>query len=112
DRQAELLVHLHIGRSERFTILLIKHDVIGTCRQVKCGLRSRGHAMEETQKQPPLPPRLRRWLVRRQILHQNSNVADSTAKFLWKRIEFILDHLHELLSLHRSPADPSKGTLR
>src|SRR6266581_4322754 len=37
---------------------------------------------------------------------------DSTTKFSWKRIEFILDHLHELLSLHRSPADTNKGTLR
>src|SRR6266581_660213 len=61
--------------------------------------------MEETQKQPPLLPRLRRWLVRRHILYQSSNVTDATAKFLWERIERLLDYVDEMFALHPSPTE-------
>jgi hypothetical protein len=37
---------------------------------VKYALLGRGHAVEDAQKQPPLLPRLRRWLVRGHILYQ------------------------------------------
>src|SRR5713101_8044209 len=67
--------------------------------------------MEETQKQSPLLPRLRRWLVRRQILYQNSNVTDATAKFLWERVERLLDYLDEVFALHPSPTDTNRGML-
>src|SRR6266849_8675600 len=67
--------------------------------------------MEETQKQSPLLPRLRRWLVRRHILYQNSNVTNATAKFLWERVERLLDYLDEMFTLHPSPAEINEGTL-
>src|SRR6266849_6207126 len=67
--------------------------------------------MEETQKQSPLLPRLRRWLVRRHILYQNSNVTNATAKFLWERVKRLLDHLDEMFALHPSPSEIIKGTL-
>ncbi|MGA9074374.1 MAG: hypothetical protein WB368_09695 [Candidatus Sulfotelmatobacter sp.] len=51
----------------------------------------RALAMEETQKQPPLLPRLRRQLLPRRILYQNSNVTNATAEFLWERVERLLD---------------------
>src|SRR6266699_2030866 len=111
DRQADLLADFGLARADRFNILLIKHDVIGTCRQVKCALLGRGHAMEETQKQPPLPPRLRRWLVRRHIFYQNSNVTNATAKFLWERVERVLDYLDEMFTFHPSPTEINKGRL-
>src|SRR5712692_3324527 len=67
--------------------------------------------MEETQKQPPLVPRMRLWLVRRHILYQNSNVTNATAKFLWERVERLLDYLDEMSTLHPSPTELNKGTL-
>src|SRR5713101_3538918 len=67
--------------------------------------------MEETQKQSPLLPRLRRWLVPRHILYQNSNVTNATAKFLWERVERLLDYLDEVFTLHPSPTEINKGTL-
>jgi len=65
--------------------------------------------MEETQKQPPLLPRLRRWLVRRHILYQNSNVTNATAKFLWERVEHHLDYLDEMFTLHPSPNEMARS---
>ena len=41
----------------------------------------------------PLLPRLRRRLVRRHILYQNSNILNATAKFLRERVERLLDYL-------------------
>src|SRR5712692_6366428 len=67
--------------------------------------------MEETQKQSPLLPRLRRWLVRRHILYQNSNVTNATAKFPWERVKSLLDYLDEMFALHLSPSEINKGTL-
>src|SRR5712692_7516071 len=67
--------------------------------------------MEETQKQPPLVPRMRLWLVRRHVLYQNSNVTNATAKFLWERVERLLDYLDEMFALHPSPTELNKGTL-
>src|SRR5713226_6188527 len=67
--------------------------------------------MEDTQKQPPSLPRLRRWLVRRHILYQNRNVTNATAKFLWERVERLLDYLDEMFALHPSPTELNKGTL-
>src|SRR5712692_5789848 len=67
--------------------------------------------MEETQKQSPLLPRLRRWLVRRHILYQNSNVTNATAKFMWERVKRLLDYLDEMFALHPSPSEINKGTL-
>src|SRR5712692_1382350 len=67
--------------------------------------------MEETQKQSPLLPRLRRWLVRRHILYQNSNVTNATAKFLWERVERFLDYLDEMFTLHPLLTEINKGTL-
>src|SRR5712692_945222 len=65
--------------------------------------------MEETQKQSPLLPRLRRWLVRRHILYQNSNVTNATAKFLWKRVEHLFDYLGEMFTLHPSPLNRARS---
>src|ERR1019366_4295592 len=68
--------------------------------------------MEETQKQPPLLPRLRGSLVRRHILYQNGNVTNATAKFLWERVERLLDYLDEMFTLHPSPIEIRAGSLR
>src|ERR1035437_7570786 len=105
ERQADLFADSGLARADRFNILPIKHDVIGSRRQVKYALLGRGDAMEEPQKQPPLLPRLRRWLVRRHILYQNSNVTNATAKFLWDRVESLLDYLDEMFTLHPSPTE-------
>ena len=51
----DLFADFGLAGADRFNILLVKHDVIRPCRQVKYALLGRGHAMEETQKQP-------RWL--------------------------------------------------
>ena len=66
--------------------------------------------MEDTQKQRPLPSRLRRWLVRRHVLYQNSNVTNATAKFLWERVEHLLDYLDEMFMLHPSPKENKHGS--
>src|SRR6266446_79693 len=66
--------------------------------------------MEETQEQLPLPTRLL-WLVRRHILYQNSNVTNATTKFLWERVERLLDYVDEMFTLHPSPTEINKGTL-
>ena len=58
DRPADLFADSRLAGADRFNILLIKHDVIGPRRPVKHALLGRGHAMEETQEQPPLLPRL------------------------------------------------------
>jgi hypothetical protein len=67
----------------------------------------RALAMEETQKQPPLLPRLRRRLLPRRILYQNSNVTNATAEFLWERVERLLDYLDEMFTLYPSPTEIS-----
>jgi hypothetical protein len=59
DRQADLFADFGLAGADRFNILLIKHNVIGPRREVKDALLDRGHTIEETQKQPPLLPRLR-----------------------------------------------------
>ena len=59
DRTADLFADFGLSGADRFNIILIKHDVIGPGRKVKHALLGRGHAMEDTQKQPPLLPRLR-----------------------------------------------------
>jgi hypothetical protein len=61
--------------------------------------------MKDAQKQPPLFPRLQGSLVPGQILHQNSDVADAYAKFLWERVQRLLDYLDEMFSLHPSPIE-------
>src|ERR1039458_5266624 len=111
ERQADLFADSGLAGADRFNILPIKHDVIGSRRQVKYALLGRGDAMEETQKQPPLLPRLRRWLVRRHILYQDSNVTNATAKFCWERVERLLDYLGEMFMLHPSPTKLNQGTL-
>src|ERR1019366_2539145 len=111
ERQADLFADSGLARADRFNILPIKHDVIGSRRQVKYALLGRGYAMEETQKQPPLLPRLRRWLVGRHILYQNSNVTNAPAKFCRERVERLLDYLGEMFTLHRSPTKINRGTL-
>src|SRR5208282_585839 len=113
DRKADLFAHFRLAGADRLNILLIEHDVIGSRRQVEYALLGRGHAMEETQKQPPLLPRTQcgRWLVRRHILNQNSNVTNATAKFLGERVERLLDYLDEMFALHPSPTKINKGTL-
>src|ERR1035437_4820362 len=111
ERQADLFADSGLARADRFNILPIKHDVIGSRRQVKYALLGRGDAMEETQKQPPLLPRLRRWLVRRHILYQDSDVTNATAKFCWERVERLLYYLGEMFMLHPSPTKINQGTL-
>jgi hypothetical protein len=44
-------------------------------------------------------------LVRRKILHQNSNILNATAKFFWERVQRLLDYLDEIFSLHPSPIE-------
>lgn len=56
DCPADLFADSGLAGADRFNILLIKHDVIGPRRSVKRALFGRGHAMEETQEQPPLLP--------------------------------------------------------
>src|ERR1035441_1594737 len=111
ERQADLFADSGLAGADRFNILPIKHDVIGSRRQAKYALLGRGDAMEETQKQPPLLPRLRRGLVRRHILYQNSNVTNATAKFWWERVERLLDYLDEMFTLHPSPTKINRGML-
>src|SRR5438128_2275459 len=50
-------------------------------------------------------------LVRRHIIYQNRNVTNATAKFLWERVERLLDYLDEMFTLHPSPTELNKGTL-
>jgi hypothetical protein len=56
DRQADLFPDFRLAGEDRFDILLIEHDVIKPCRQVKIALLGRRQAVEETQKQLPLRP--------------------------------------------------------
>ncbi len=55
-----------------------------------------------------LTPFVRR-LVQRHILYQNSNVTNATAKFLWERVERLLDYLGEMFTLHLSPTEINKA---
>ena len=103
-RQADLFADFGLAGADRFNVFLIEHDVVGSRRYVKYALLGRWHAMKETQKQPPVLPRLHRWLVRWHILHQNGNVTDAAAKFLRERVESLLDYLDEVLTLHLSPS--------
>src|SRR2546421_12273152 len=45
------------------------------------------------------------------IFCQNSNVTNATAKFLWERIERVLDYLDEMFTFHPSPTEINKGRL-
>ncbi len=47
-----------------------------------------------------------RWLVRRLILYQDSNITNAAAEFSRERVECLLDHLDEMLTLH--PSHPLK----
>src|SRR5216684_2926841 len=113
DCQPDLLADFGLAGADRFNILLIKHDVIGPRRLVKYALLGRWHAMEKTQKQPPLLPRPRGWLFRRPVLYQNRNITNAVTKFLWERVERLLDHLDEMFTLHPSPAEkPARRSIR
>src|SRR5208282_5016402 len=50
-------------------------------------------------------------LARRHILYQNSNILNTTAKFLGERVERLLDYLNEMFTLHPSPTEVNKGTV-
>jgi hypothetical protein len=58
---ADLFADFGLIGADRFNILLLQNDVIGSARQVKYSL-------------------LRRWLARRHILHQNGNILNATAE--------------------------------
>src|SRR5438552_11092390 len=45
------------------------------------------------------------------IFYQNSNVTNATAKFLWERVERVLDYLDEMFTFHPSPTEINKGRL-
>ena len=47
----------------------------------------------------------------RHILYQHRNILNATAKFLWERVERLLDYLDEMLALHPSPTEINRGTL-
>jgi hypothetical protein len=58
DCPADLFADFVLIGADCFNILLVKHDVVGSRRQVKTALFCLRHSVEETQKQPPLLPRL------------------------------------------------------
>ena len=49
DCQADLLADFVLIGADRFNILLVKHDVVGSRGQVKTALHCLRHAVEETQ---------------------------------------------------------------
>lgn len=53
DRQADLFAAFGFAGADRLDILLLEHDVVRSGGQVKDALLGRGHAVEDTQKQPP-----------------------------------------------------------
>jgi hypothetical protein len=55
DRQTDLFPDLGLIGANRFNILLVKDDVVGSRGQVKTALLCFRHAVEETQQQPLLP---------------------------------------------------------
>ena len=58
DCLADLFADLGLSGADRFNILLVEHDVVGTRGQVKGALLGLGYAVEKTQKQATLLPRL------------------------------------------------------
>jgi len=48
----------------------------------------------------------------RHILYQHRNILNATAKFLWERVERLLDYLDEMFTLHPLPMEINKDTLR
>ena len=43
--------------------------------------------------------------------YQNRNILNATAKFLWERVERLLDYLCEIFTLRSSPTEINKGPL-
>ena len=86
DGPADLLADFALVGANGFNVLLVKHNVVGTRGQFEAAPLCLGHAVEETEKQPSLPLRLHRWLVRGKVFHENSHVTDATAELSRKRI--------------------------
>ena len=98
----DLFADLSFACANRFNVLLIEHDVVGSRGHVEDAFPGCGHAPEKTQNQPPSLSRLWWALLRRQVLYQNSNVMDAIAKFRWKRVQCLLDHFDKMFALHDS----------
>jgi hypothetical protein len=67
-------------RTHRFDVLLVKHDVVRSSREIEDALLGSRYTMKNAQKQSPLLARVRRCLVGRQVLHEDRYVFDSTAE--------------------------------
>jgi hypothetical protein len=53
DSKSDLFADFDLAGTDRFNILLIKHDMIWPRRQIEYALLGGGNAMEDTQKQSP-----------------------------------------------------------
>ena len=57
-RLADLVADFCLARTDRFDVLLIKHDVGRTHENIKDALLRRRNAVKDAEKQSPLLPRL------------------------------------------------------
>jgi hypothetical protein len=101
-----------LARTDRFDILLIKHDVGRPDRKIKNALPRCRHSVENAQKQPPLLPLLGRFLMGRKILDKDRNVLDTAAKFFRQRIQSFFSNADEIFACHPSPTGARARSLR
>ena len=109
---ANLMTNFCLARTDRFDILLVKHDVGGPDRKIKDAPLRGGHSVENAQKQPPLLPPLGWFLMGRKILDKNRNVLDTAAKFFWQRIQGFFSNVDEFFAFHASPTGAWARSLR
>ena len=112
---ANLMTNFRLIGADRLNVLLIKHDVSWTYRNIKDALLRRWHSMKDAQKQSPLLAELGWCLVGRKILDEDRDVMDTAPKFFWERVERLLNNLDESFVVHLSPAEnrlPQSGRSR
>src|SRR5271157_1053513 len=60
DRPPDLLANFGLTGADCFNVLLVEHDVIRPCCQVKDALPGPGHSVKQTQEQPSWSSRMGR----------------------------------------------------
>lgn len=109
QRLANLMANFSLVRTDRFDILLVKHDVVRPSREVEDAFLGSRNTMKDAQKQSLLLTRLGWSLVARKILDEDRDVMNTAPKFFWERLERVLNNFDKSFAVHFLPAEDARN---